>query len=82
MPALLGILDDEANPRVQAHGAAALVNFCEECPKHILVQYLDAIIVKLEAVLNNKFKEVGYSIVRDTNSFIYPCGIKVFEERL
>ncbi|RUS70137.1 hypothetical protein EGW08_022100 [Elysia chlorotica] len=57
VPALLGVLDDEANPRVQAHGAAALVNFCEECPKHILVQYLDAIIAKLEAVLNNKFKE-------------------------
>ncbi|GFR78745.1 importin-5 [Elysia marginata] len=57
VPALLGILDDEANPRVQAHGAAALVNFSEECPKHILVQYLDPIIGKLETVLNNKFTE-------------------------
>ncbi|GFN79969.1 importin-5 [Plakobranchus ocellatus] len=57
VPALLGILDDEANPRVQAHGAAALVNFSEECPKHILVQYLDPIVMKLEQVLTNKFKE-------------------------
>ena len=52
------MLDDNANPRVQAHGAAALVNFSEECPKAILSQYLDVIILKLEEVLNSKFKEV------------------------
>ncbi|CAL1533984.1 unnamed protein product [Lymnaea stagnalis] len=57
VPALVSILDDEANPRVQAHGAAALVNFSEECPKHILVQYLDLIILKLEQVLTQKFSE-------------------------
>ncbi|KAK6963036.1 Importin-5 [Biomphalaria glabrata] len=57
VPALVGILDDEANPRVQAHGAAALVNFSEECPKHLLVQYLDVIILKLEQVLTHKFRE-------------------------
>ncbi|XP_048745456.2 importin-5-like [Ostrea edulis] len=58
VPSLLQVLDDNANPRVQAHGAAALVNFSEECPKAILSQYLDVIILKLEEVLNSKFKEL------------------------
>ena len=37
MPGLLTLLlNDTANPRVQAHAAAALVNFTEECPREIL----------------------------------------------
>lgn len=52
------VLDDNATPRVQAHGAAALVNFSEDCPKGILVQYLSAIMEKLEILLTRKFKEV------------------------
>ncbi|KAK3095190.1 hypothetical protein FSP39_011221 [Pinctada imbricata] len=58
VPNLLAVMDDEANPRVQAHGAAALVNFSEDCPKNILADYLDIIICKLEQVLNSKFKEL------------------------
>jgi len=58
LPSLLTVLDDNANPRVQAHAGAALVNFCEECPKHILAPYLDSIIQKLAEVLNNKFNEL------------------------
>ncbi|KAK7456557.1 hypothetical protein BaRGS_00039335 [Batillaria attramentaria] len=57
VPGLLSILDDNSNPRVQSHGAAALVNFSEDCPKAILVQYLPTIIEKLEQVLTSKFKE-------------------------
>lgn len=52
------ILDDEANPRVQAHGGAALVNFAEDAPKSILLTYLDMILVKLQEVLVNKVYEV------------------------
>ncbi|XP_041352900.1 importin-5-like [Gigantopelta aegis] len=55
---LLAVMDDHGNPRVQAHGAAALVNFSEDCPKLILVTYLDLIIDKLEQVLTGKFKEL------------------------
>lgn len=55
---MLAVMDDEGNPRVQTHGAAALVNFSEDCPKAILVQYIDAIMNKLEKVLSNKMKEV------------------------
>ncbi|KAL3846795.1 hypothetical protein ACJMK2_017751 [Sinanodonta woodiana] len=58
LPDLLLILDDNDNPRVQAHGAAALVNFSEDCPKSILILYLDTIIMKLEQALNSKFKEL------------------------
>lgn len=58
MGELLTVVDDDANPRVQTHGAAALVNFSEDCPKPILVLYIDAIMNKLERVLSVKMKEV------------------------
>lgn len=58
VPGLLMVLDDNANPRVQAHAGAALVNFSEDCSKNILTQYLDAIMSKLESILSAKFKEV------------------------
>lgn len=82
VPSLLILLDDNLNPRVQAHAGnlslsfdiiiemsifcihffivgAALVNFAEDCPKHILVQYLEGMMLKLEAILNAKFTEVS-----------------------
>lgn len=58
VPGLLLLLEDEQNPRVQAHAGAALVNFSEDCPKNILTRYLDAIMAKLENILNSKFKEL------------------------
>lgn len=33
VPALLGRLIDLSTPRVAAHAGAAIVNFCEDCPK-------------------------------------------------
>ncbi len=59
VPGLLMVLDDNSNPRVQAHAGAALVNFSEDCPKTILAPYLDPLIAKLELVLQAKFKEVS-----------------------
>ncbi|CAH3175486.1 unnamed protein product [Porites lobata] len=58
VPGLLLVLDDTANPRVQAHAAAALVNFCDDCPKNILSSYLDNIVTKLEVVLSSKLREL------------------------
>jgi len=58
IPGLLHLMDDNGNPRVQAHAGAALVNFSEDCPKNILTQYLDNIIAKLESILSSKFKEL------------------------
>nr|CAG4643007.1 EOG090X00U8 [Ilyocryptus agilis] len=58
VPGLLMVMDDNDNPRVQAHAGAALVNFSEDCPKSILAPYLDSIMSKLEAILSAKFKEL------------------------
>jgi hypothetical protein len=52
------ILDDNNNPRVQAHGGAALVNFAEDAPKNILITYLDSIVNKLQDVLVAKVYDV------------------------
>ncbi|KAF7281384.1 karyopherin beta 3 [Rhynchophorus ferrugineus] len=58
VPGLLMLLDDNANPRVQAHAGAALVNFAEDCPKYILTPYLDPLMAKLEGILTSKVKEL------------------------
>lgn len=58
IPGLLTLLDDVHNPRVQAHAGAALVNFSEDCPKSILIRYLEGIMTKLEAILKSKFDEL------------------------
>jgi hypothetical protein len=59
IPGLLSILDDHDNPRTQAHGGAALVNFSEDCPARLLVEHLPQIIEKLEQVLSRKYQEVN-----------------------
>lgn len=59
MPGFLKLLlNDSAFPRVQAHAAAALVNFCEECPRKILSPYLDQLVNALENVLTSKIQEL------------------------
>jgi len=59
MPGFLKLLlADSAHPRVQAHAAAALVNFCEECPRKILAPYLDQLVNALEVVLTSKIAEL------------------------
>jgi len=59
MPGFLKLLlNDSGHPRVQAHAAAALVNFCEECPRKILEPYLDDLVSALEVVLGSKIQEL------------------------
>ncbi|CAF1129300.1 unnamed protein product [Rotaria sordida] len=58
IPGLLSILDDHDNPRTQAHGGAALVNFSEDCPPRLLIEHLPQIIEKLEQVLSRKYQEL------------------------
>ncbi|XP_054167473.1 importin-5-like [Oppia nitens] len=58
VPNLLILLDDYNNPRVQAHSGAALVNFFEECPQKIVINYLESVVNKIEVVLNAKIKEL------------------------
>ncbi|KAF9103746.1 hypothetical protein BGX27_010397 [Mortierella sp. AM989] len=49
---LIPVMDDAKYPRVCAHAAAALVNFCEAIEKRTLVPYLDAIFERLLSLLN------------------------------
>ncbi|KAG0362852.1 importin subunit beta-3 [Gamsiella multidivaricata] len=49
---LIPVMDDAPYPRVRAHAAAALVNFCEAAEKRILEPYLDAIFERLLSLLN------------------------------
>lgn len=72
VPALLAALVDLPAPRVAAHAGAAIVNFCEDCPKKIITIYLPAIMEKLESVLDQTFRhllENGKKIVLEQVSF-------------
>jgi hypothetical protein len=52
LPAIIPVLDSP-EPRVQAHAAAALVNFCEEAEKSILEPYLDDLLTHLFKLLQS-----------------------------
>ncbi|XP_071839523.1 importin-5-like [Apostichopus japonicus] len=58
IPGLLLVLNDHANPRVQAHAGAALVNFSEDCPKTILISYIDTVLPKIDEILQHKIQEL------------------------
>ncbi|XP_071950516.1 importin-5-like [Antedon mediterranea] len=58
VPGLVAVLDDFAHARVQAHAGAALVNFCEDCPKEYIVPYLELILQKLHSILVSKIQEL------------------------
>lgn len=51
-------MEDQSNPRVQAHAAAALINFTEDCPKSLLVPYLDNLVQHLHTIMVAKLQEV------------------------
>lgn len=57
------LVEDTKHPRVQAHAAAAMVNFCEECPPKILEPYLDGLVDALENVLTSKMQEVIFFFI-------------------
>lgn len=51
--ALITVMDDKDNPRVQSHSAAAIINFCDEATSDIIAPYLDQLLGKLQALLNS-----------------------------
>lgn len=55
---LLKTMKDQSNPRVQAHAAAALINFTEDCPKSLLVPHLDSLVEHLHIIMEAKLQEV------------------------
>ncbi|CAD6185409.1 unnamed protein product [Caenorhabditis auriculariae] len=71
VPALLQCLGNLDCPRVAAHAAAALINFCEECPQNVMSGYLPTIMQSLEKTLaatldglqNSKNKHIVEQVV-------------------
>lgn len=57
--ALLQTMEDQGNQRVQAHAAAALINFTEDCPKTLLIPYLDNLVKHLHSIMVLKLQEVS-----------------------
>ncbi|KAK4528301.1 hypothetical protein GAYE_SCF54G6238 [Galdieria yellowstonensis] len=51
IPGLESLMNDTANPRVQAHAAAAIINFCEDASPDIVSPYLDGLLRKLLELL-------------------------------
>lgn len=76
LPALLCVLENDPSDRyhsqqifhsyllrVKSHAAAAVVNFCEDCPVSSLKNYLDALLNTLSAILNRTDKEFLIDVV-------------------
>ncbi|GME78129.1 unnamed protein product [Ambrosiozyma monospora] len=53
LPALISMLSTKNVPRVQAHAAAALVNFSEDATKEVLEPYLDELLTNLLTLLQS-----------------------------
>lgn len=66
--ALLQTMEDQGNQRVQAHAAAALINFTEDCPKSLLVPYLDNLVKHLHSIMALKLQEVRAHLLRNDRS--------------
>ncbi|KAK9821719.1 hypothetical protein WJX81_003315 [Elliptochloris bilobata] len=58
LPGLMAVMGDFSQPRVQAHAAAAVVNFSENCEQELLPRYLDALITALLGLLQGGQKLV------------------------
>ncbi|XP_049976984.1 importin-5-like isoform X2 [Alexandromys fortis] len=56
--ALLQTMEDQGNRRVQAHAASALTNFTEDCPKLLLIPYLDNLVKHLHSIMVLKLQEL------------------------
>eukprot|EP00210_Caulerpa_lentillifera_P001229 g1185.t1 len=44
IPALIAVMGDKDNPRVQAHAAAAVVNFADDCDEEDVADYMDTLV--------------------------------------
>lgn len=58
LPSLVNVMDDVANPRVQSHAAAAVINFTENCKKEVLDPYLQGLLGKLGQLLGGGIRIV------------------------
>lgn len=51
LQSLVMVMDDENNPRVQSHAAAAIINFCDHCESNIMEPFLPVLLQKLDHLL-------------------------------
>ncbi|OMJ17419.1 Importin subunit beta-3 [Smittium culicis] len=58
LQSLIPAMDDVSNPRVQAHAAAAMVNFSEEARKKTIEPYLDTLFERLMKLLTSEKRYV------------------------
>lgn len=63
LPSLISKLTNRSVPRVQAHAAAALVNFSEAANKEILEPYLDDLLTNLLELLHSPKKYVQEQVL-------------------
>ncbi|GBG66984.1 hypothetical protein CBR_g74670 [Chara braunii] len=79
LPALLTAMDDFQNQRVQAHAAAAIVNFSEGCKADVLTPYLDGVIGKLIVLLEKGTRMVQEGALTALAS-VADCSQSQFEK--
>jgi len=53
LSSIIQVMNDSENPRVQAHAASAIVNFCEDCKGDLLTPYLPSLLEKLHSLLQS-----------------------------
>ncbi|KAH3667090.1 hypothetical protein WICMUC_005437, partial [Wickerhamomyces mucosus] len=63
IPALVSRLNNQTVPRVQAHAAAALVNFSENATKEVLEPYLDDLLTNLLTLLQSPKRYVQEQVL-------------------
>lgn len=80
LPALIGHLTLKSVPRVQAHAAAALVNFSEAAPKEVLEPYLDQLLTNLLGLLQNSPKRYVQEQVLTTIAIIADAAQNYFSK--
>ena len=77
LPALISKLTNKSVPRVQAHAAAALVNFSEAASKEILEPYLDDLLNNLLGLLQSPKRYVQEQVLT-TIAIIADAAQKTF----
>lgn len=63
VPPLISKMDNNSTFRVQAHAAAAMVNFCEQATKEILDPYLDNLLTNLLGLLQSPKRYVQEQVL-------------------
>jgi len=77
LPALVHVMDDAANPRVQSHAAAAVINFTENCEKETLTDYLQGLLGKLVELLQGGVRIVQEQAITAIAS-VADCAEEMF----